>query len=93
MWIKGALHDREHRLRGLATGLEAPHRPALGDLECTAGGGFIGRGGDALVEHHHDIATDGHLRADADLGAEQNLLTIDVATEFGALFLDGTRVR
>ena len=92
VWIKGSLHDREHRLRGLATGLEATDRPALGDLECATGRGFVGCGGDALIEHHHDVATDGHLRADADLWAEQDLLAIDVAAEFGALFLDGTRV-
>ena len=92
VWVQGALHDREHRLRGLATGLEATDRPALRDLECAAGRGFISRRRDALIEHHHDVATDGHLCADADLRAEQDLLAIDVAAEFGALFLDGTRV-
>ena len=91
--VQGALHDGEHRLRGLAAGLEAADRPALRDLERAPGRGLVGRRRDALIEHHHDVAPDRHLRPDADLGAEQDLLAVDVAAEFGPLLLDGTGVR
>ena len=38
-------------------------------------------GDHALVEHHHDVAADGHLRLDAELGAQQHRPPVDVALE------------
>ena len=46
----------------------------------------------ALVQHHHDVAADRHLRLDAALGAEQNPRSIDVAFERGAVLGHGARV-
>ena len=91
--VEGALDDCEHGLGRITTRLEAPDRPAMGDLERFLGGGPVGGRGDALVEHHHDIAADGDLRRDTGLGAKQVDGTVHVAAELGAFFLHVARMR
>ena len=65
----------------------------MGDLQRFLGRGLVRRRRDALVEHHHDVAADGDLRADAGLGAEQVDGAIHVAAELGAFFLHIAGVR
>ncbi len=91
--IKRALDDGEHGLRRIAAGGEASRRPALREFHGGARRGFVGGGGDALIERHHDVAVDRHLRFDAYFGAEQQRAAIDVALKNRTLLGHGAGVR
>ena len=88
-----ALHDAEQRLRRISARREASRRPAMRDLERRSRRRFIRRRGDALVEHHHDVAADRLLRLDAQLRAEQDRVSVDIALERRALLAHRPRVR
>ena len=60
-----ALHDAEQRLGRVAPRVEAARRPAVREVQGGARRGAVGDRAHALVEHHHDVAADGHLRLDA----------------------------
>ena len=90
--MQRTLDDGEHGLSGISPRGEAASGPAVGELHRGAGSGFIDRGGNALVEDHHDIAADGDLRFDAALGAEKNRATVQVALENGTLLGHRARV-
>ena len=90
--MQRALDDGEHGLVGIPTRGEAASGPAVGEFHRGAGGGFIDRGGNTLVEDHHDVAADGHLRFDATLGAKKNRATVEVALENRALLGHRARV-
>ena len=92
LWADGSLDDAEEGGGRVAAGGEAADGPALGEFDGGTGGGFVGGGGDALVERHHDVAADGELGFDADLGAEEESAAVDVAAEAGSGFGEGAGV-
>ena len=55
--------------------------------------GFVRRGGHALVQRHHDVAADGLLRLDAQLGAEQDRPAVEIALEDRARLGHRARMR
>src|SRR5690606_34001977 len=66
--------------------------PAVGQVHGGLGGGVVGGRGDALVEHHHDVAADGALGGDAGLGREQVGAAVNVALEVRAVLVHGAGV-
>ena len=53
----------------------------------------VGGRGDALIERHHDVAADRHLCFDAELRAEKNRPSIEIALKDGARFAHRARMR
>ena len=92
MRIQRPLNNGEHRLRGVLPGRKAADRPALRHLQGRTSCLLIRRARDALIQYHHDVATDRHLRLDAELRAQQDALPIDITLKYRPLFRHRPRV-
>ena len=91
--MAGALDDAEKSLGRIAAGAERAFGPAVGEVHGRLGL-HVGRGrGDALVEHHHDVAADRLLHLDAGFGREQVVGPVNVAFEAGAILVHGAFAR
>jgi len=89
----GALDDAEEGLRGVPSRIEAALRPAMGEFHRPARGSFVGNRRNALIEHHHDVAADRALDANAFLRGEQMHFPVDVTLEPCPFLRDRPRVR
>src|SRR5438034_8478398 len=65
----------------------------MGELDGSLGLSERGGGKDALIEGHHDVASDRLLHLDAGFGREEIGLSIHVALKARALFVDFPRMR
>ena len=83
--VAGALDDTEKSLGRFAAGAQGAFGPAVGQIHGRQGGGVLGGRGDALVEHHHDVAADRALHADAGFGREMVKRAVYVAAKLRAL--------
>ena len=92
-WKERALHDPKDRLRRIAPRRQAARRPAMRDLDRGPGARFVRGRGDALIERHHDVAADRHLRFDAEFRAEENGSTVEIALEDRAFLAHRARMR
>ena len=63
------------------------------DIDGRANGSCSGGRGDALIERHHDVAADGLLCLDAQLRAEKNRPSIEIALKDCARFAHRARMR
>ena len=86
------LHDAEERLGRITPRVEAACRPTVREVQGRPRRGAVGHGAHTVVEHHHDVAADGHLRLDGELGAQPHRPPVDVALEEGPLLGHLTRV-
>ena len=86
LWEAGTLNDTEERLRGISSGIEAALRPTSRKLHRIASRCLIGGGIDAVIQHHHDVASDGSLCRDTYLRGQENLPAISITPEARTLF-------
>ena len=77
--VTRALHDPEHRLRPVAPRRQRAHRPPVRQVHRRLRLLVGRRRGDALVEHHVDIAPDRPLHRHARLRREHVVRAVDIA--------------
>src|SRR5262249_53862601 len=63
--MAAALNNTKQRLRRIASGPQRPFGPTMREIHGRPGFGLNSRGGNALIESHHDVAADRFLHLDA----------------------------
>jgi hypothetical protein len=81
--VTGTLGDAEQGLRRVASGREAPLRPAMRQVHRAGGDAALDGRGHTLIKRHQDVRPDGSLRLDAAFRAQPNEGIVDIAFEFG----------
>src|SRR5258708_4522581 len=91
--MAGSLNNPEQSLWRVASRLQGPPGPAVGELHRRLGLGVRRSGRNALIEHHHDIAADRLLHLDTRFRREQIRISVHVTLETRPLLVHRPRAR